>query len=193
MTPYPQTLTVLPRYCRQKLTPEFDTQVSEFLSMLFGFQERQRAKEPLKVTVAVLPGESHVLAGQDSATSCHGYEGGQQELGPREGQVSDRGTQHRAYRGRRSVAAGHLSKSDVSVVGGLDDTLKSILDRSKELELPVFFALSRRKLGRALGKPVPVSIVAVLNCDGAFPQFKVHLYALARDLTSTAAIEDNMR
>ena len=47
--------------------------------------------------------------------------------------------------------------------GGLDEAVKRLLDTARRLDLPVVYALSRRKMGRVLMKQVPVSVCGVLN------------------------------
>jgi hypothetical protein len=51
--------------------------------------------------------------------------------------------------------------------GGIDDLLHQIRAKCEEQKIPIVFALSRRGLGRAVLKKVPVSIVGVFNYDGA--------------------------
>jgi selenocysteine insertion sequence-binding protein 2 len=55
--------------------------------------------------------------------------------------------------------------------GGIDDLLHQIRAKCEEQKIPIVFALSRRGLGRAVLKKVPVSIVGVFNYDGAQEQF----------------------
>jgi ribosomal protein L7Ae-like RNA K-turn-binding protein len=47
--------------------------------------------------------------------------------------------------------------------GGLDEAVKRLLDAARRLDLPIVYALSRRKLGRVLFKKVPVSCCGILN------------------------------
>jgi len=54
----------------------------------------------------------------------------------------------------------------------LDDKGKEILHLTKNADVPIFFNLNKRKLGRALGKSIKVSIVGILRADGADEPFK---------------------
>lgn len=47
--------------------------------------------------------------------------------------------------------------------GGLDEAVKRLLDTARRMDLPIVYALSRRKIGRVLLKKVPVSCVGILN------------------------------
>merc|ERR550532_3384564 len=56
--------------------------------------------------------------------------------------------------------------------GGLDDTVEDLIETAREAEVPVIFALSRNRIGKALGKNIRLSIVAVLSAEGVHQQFK---------------------
>ena len=60
--------------------------------------------------------------------------------------------------------------------GGLDDAVNEILAlaRASEAEdgITVVFALSKKKLGKALGKKVKVSAVGIYSMDGAYDVYK---------------------
>lgn len=47
--------------------------------------------------------------------------------------------------------------------GGLDEAVKRLLDSARRMDLPIVYALSRRKIGRVLLKKVPVSCVGIFN------------------------------
>ena len=51
--------------------------------------------------------------------------------------------------------------------GGLDDAIRSLLVLCEQLAVPYVFSLPRRMLGKALLKPVPVTVVGVFNYEGA--------------------------
>lgn len=51
--------------------------------------------------------------------------------------------------------------------GGLDDTLRTIIDYACDQNIPFVFALNRKALGRSLNKAVPVSVVGIFSYDGA--------------------------
>lgn len=47
--------------------------------------------------------------------------------------------------------------------GGLDEAVRRLLDTARKLDIPIVYALSRRKIGRVLLKKVPVSCCGILN------------------------------
>lgn len=59
----------------------------------------------------------------------------------------------------------------LSVPGGLDEALHTIIDTCREQGVPFVFALSRKALGRCVNKAVPVSLVGIFNYDGAQVSF----------------------
>ena len=61
--------------------------------------------------------------------------------------------------------------------GAVDKKVQEIIDMGQEKGVMLVFALNRRKLGKALGKTVKVSIVGVQNMDGANQEYK-QLYKL---------------
>ena len=57
--------------------------------------------------------------------------------------------------------------------GGLDDVMLKLLDAAREKDLPVVYALSRKKLGKALGSGVSrVSAACLLILDGVHEEAK---------------------
>ena len=56
--------------------------------------------------------------------------------------------------------------------GGLDENVAEIIKLARGAEFPVVFALNMRKLGRALGKTIKVSAVALYNADGAHQELR---------------------
>jgi len=50
--------------------------------------------------------------------------------------------------------------------GGLDERVKDILRVGYEKDVPVIFALSRSRIGRAVGKSLRMSVLAVLDATG---------------------------
>ena len=56
--------------------------------------------------------------------------------------------------------------------GAVDKKVQEIIDMGQEKGVLLVFALNRRKLGKALGKTVKVSIVGVQNMDGANQEYK---------------------
>ncbi len=86
----------------------------------------------------------------------------------------------RIVMGLREVARGIRARKDNMVVmannldeyGAIDSKLQEILDLARAEELPVLYELNKRKLGKALGKSIKVSVVGIQNADGAQEQFK---------------------
>lgn len=86
----------------------------------------------------------------------------------------------RLVMGLREVARGiraHKIKmiamaNNLDDYGAIDSKLQEILDLAGAEDLPVLFELNKRKLGKALGKSIKVSVVGIHNADGAHEQFK---------------------
>ena len=86
----------------------------------------------------------------------------------------------RVVMGLREVARGIRARKMKMVVmannldeyGAIDSKLQEILDLARVGELPVLYELNKRKLGKALGKSIKVSVVGIQNADGAHEQFK---------------------
>lgn len=57
--------------------------------------------------------------------------------------------------------------------GGLDEAVKRLLDIARQKDLPIVYALSRRKLGRVLMKKVPVSCCGVFNYQATEETWKL--------------------
>jgi len=51
--------------------------------------------------------------------------------------------------------------------GGLDDRMRELLALAYQSKIPVIFALSRARLGKALGKSLNISVLGVLDAIGA--------------------------
>ncbi|CAB1118304.1 unnamed protein product [Ectocarpus sp. CCAP 1310/34] len=129
-------------YVHQPPDKEANDLVFEMLQLLFKFQERARLSDPAKAK-----------------------------------------TRRRLVIGLREVLRGVKAKKvrllivapNVDAVGGeggLDDKVVEIIDKAREEETPVVFALSKRKIGKALGKTIKVSAVGVYSFDGANEQQK---------------------
>ena len=82
--------------------------------------------------------------------------------------------------GLREVARGirsHKVKmvimaNNVDEYGALDTKLQDILTLANEEDVPIIFELNKRKLGKALGKNIKISVVGIQNADGAYETFK---------------------
>jgi selenocysteine insertion sequence-binding protein 2 len=86
----------------------------------------------------------------------------------------------RIVMGLREVARGIRSHKVKMIVmannldpyGAIDEKLQEILDLAREEDVPVIFELNKRRLGKAVGKNIKVSVVGIQNADGAHHQFK---------------------
>jgi selenocysteine insertion sequence-binding protein 2 len=86
----------------------------------------------------------------------------------------------RIVMGLREVARGiHARKVKMVVMaenldeyGTIDSKLQEILELACVGELPVLYELNKRKLSKALGKLIKVSVVGIQNANGAHDQFK---------------------
>ena len=86
----------------------------------------------------------------------------------------------RLVMGLREVARGIRAKKVKMVVlannldeyGALDSKLEAILTLANDNDIPVIFDLNKRKIGKALGKTIKVSVVGIENADGAYDSFK---------------------
>lgn len=68
------------------------------------------------------------------------------------------------------IMAPNLDRSEAD--GGLDDTVEELMDLCFENEVPIVFALSRNRMGKALGKNIRMSIVCVLSAEGVHQELK---------------------
>lgn len=73
----------------------------------------------------------------------------------------------RAHKVKMVVMANNLDE-----YGEIDSKLQEILDSAKNEGIPILFELNKRKLGKALGKSIKVSVVGIQNADGAQEGFK---------------------
>jgi len=86
----------------------------------------------------------------------------------------------RLVMGLREVARGIRARkvkmvimaNNLDMYGAIDSKLQEILDLAREEDVPVFFELNKRKLGKALGKSIKVAVVGIQNSDGAHNPFK---------------------
>mmetsp|Transcript_118809 Transcript_118809/g.296263 ORF Transcript_118809/g.296263 Transcript_118809/m.296263 type:complete len:589 (+) Transcript_118809:66-1832(+) len=129
-------------YVHQVLSDDLDDKVKAMLGELVRFQERAKERDPLKY--------------QKQKRFC---------VGMREA--------------RRSVARGKAkgiicapNLEECSAEGGLDDTVEDLIEACRDAEVPVIFALSRNRIGKALGKNIRLSIVCILSAEGVHQEFK---------------------
>jgi len=86
----------------------------------------------------------------------------------------------RLVMGLREVARGIRARkvkmvvvaNNLDMYGAIDSKLQEILDLATEKDVPVFFELNKKKLGKALGKTIKVAVVGIQSADGAYEPFK---------------------
>ncbi|XP_062512156.1 selenocysteine insertion sequence-binding protein 2-like isoform X2 [Corticium candelabrum] len=128
-------------YCDQVLDKQLDDIVMKFLQKLTEFQDKQFHKDPSKAKQ-----KRRIV------------------LGLREVH------KHLKLQKLKCVIVSPNVES-ITSQGGTDDLLHQIRAKCEEQKVPIVFALSRRGLGRAVSKKVPVSIVGVFSYDGAQAHF----------------------
>ena len=69
---------------------------------------------------------------------------------------------------------------DSTSKGSLNDKISDLITVCKSKEVPVIYALSRRKLGKSVGKKLRTSVVAVLSADGANEDLKAALKLVSK-------------
>jgi selenocysteine insertion sequence-binding protein 2 len=170
-------------YVNQLPTPELDALVVEMLSNLFRFQERLRLTSPAKAKAKrrLVMGIREVLRGLragnvkmviaapniDTAAVTGATAAGDTVTTSGEAAAAEAVA---AQDGGAAAAA--AAATDVVHTNPLDDKVAEILAAAAEREVPVVFALSKRRLGRALQKQIKVSIVGVYSFEGAFDERK---------------------
>jgi ribosomal protein L7Ae-like RNA K-turn-binding protein len=140
-------------YCKQLITPELNAAVTALLQKLKFFQDRLKAQDAVKAKM-----------------------------------------RRRFVLGLREVRRGVLARKVKCVImtpniekveahGGLDSFITQIItecekdreDGDEDIEIdkiPLVFALTRNKLGKALGKPMTLSVVGLYDVNGAFEEYK---------------------
>ena len=129
-------------YVHQELSDDLDEKVKFVLSELVRFQER--AKEQNAMKYAKLK------------RFCVGLREAKRAI-----------TRNKC---KGLIVAPNLEVSTAE--GGLDDTVEDVIEMARENEVPVIFALSRNRIGKAMGKNIRLSIVALHSVDGVHQQFK---------------------
>ena len=71
------------------------------------------------------------------------------------------------------IVSYNIEKSSTN--GSLDDQVTEIITLAKVASIPIVYALSKRRLGKALGKTIKVSCVGIVRYDGANQEFKTLL------------------
>uniref|UniRef100_A0A7S1B9S1 RRM domain-containing protein n=1 Tax=Corethron hystrix TaxID=216773 RepID=A0A7S1B9S1_9STRA len=89
-------------------------------------------------------------------------------------------SRRRLVMGLREVARGIRSHKIKMVImacnldeyGAIDCKLQEIINLAEENDAPIIFELTKRAIGKALGKSIKIGVVGIQNADGAHPQFK---------------------
>lgn len=128
---------------QQRLDPALDALCFEMVEKLFQYQERVRLRDPTKAKQ-----RRRLVFGLREV-----------KRGIKLGQV------------KCVVVAPNIDEGHFA--GGLDDTVNEIISLGRASEdCTVLFALSKKKLGKALGKNVRVSAVGIYSMDGAYDAYK---------------------
>mmetsp|Transcript_18098 Transcript_18098/g.41963 ORF Transcript_18098/g.41963 Transcript_18098/m.41963 type:complete len:518 (+) Transcript_18098:108-1661(+) len=138
-------------YVHQVLSSELDEKVKGMLGQLAQYQERAREKDPLKFSKL--------------KRLCYGMREAERAIG----------------RGKAKCLILAPNLEECSVEGGLDDVVETLIEECRENDVPVVFALSRNRIGKALGKSIRLSIVCVLSAEGAHQGLK-EIIKLTEDL-----------
>ncbi|GAB6032086.1 Selenocysteine insertion sequence-binding protein 2-like [Chamberlinius hualienensis] len=129
-------------YCHQNLSSEIDEVTTKLLQDLIRFHDRVYQKDPVKAKM-----RRRLVVGLREMTK-----------------------HLKLKRLKCVILAPNLER--ISNQGGLDDVIDNIISLSEEMNVPVVFALSRRKLGYVCLKRVPVSGVGIFNYDGSEENYK---------------------
>jgi ribosomal protein L7Ae-like RNA K-turn-binding protein len=135
--PHPAGNFAINTYVDQDMSPELDAIVSEMISTACFYQERQRMDDSRKGAV-----KRRLLIGlREVLKAC------------------------KNGKARAVVVAPNLEKT--STEDSISDVVVEIIRACTTAEpaIPVIFALSRRKLGAALGKSLKASVVAFLSFE----------------------------
>ncbi|EKX51709.1 hypothetical protein GUITHDRAFT_102313 [Guillardia theta CCMP2712] len=134
--------TLIREYCDQKLSEDLNKTVFNFLSKLNAFQERMKERDPLKAKM-----KRRVSSGLREVYRSV-----------------------RIQEAKLVVIAPNIESSPSE--GGLDDRVEEIIKAAKSKGIPIVFALSRNRLGKALGKSMRMSAASVHNVDGVHEMYK---------------------
>jgi selenocysteine insertion sequence-binding protein 2 len=56
--------------------------------------------------------------------------------------------------------------------GVIDEKLQEIIDLCATEGVPVFYELSKRAMGKSIGKTIKIAVIGVQSAEGAHQQFK---------------------
>lgn len=129
-------------YVHQVLSDDLDEKVKLMLGELARFQERAKEKDPMKFAKL--------------KRLCYG--------------LREAGRSVTRGKAKCLIIAPNLEES--SLEGGLDDTVEELIELCRENDVPTIFALSRNRIGKALGKNIRLSIVCLLSVEGVHKEFR---------------------
>jgi len=129
-------------YVHQVLNDDLDEKVKLLLGELGRYQDRTKERDPLKY--------------QKQKRFCVGM----------------REAQRTVARGKAKGIVCAPNLEECSAEGGLDDTVEDLIEACREADVPVIFALSRNRIGKALGKNIRLSIICILSAEGVHQEFK---------------------
>eukprot|EP00928_Gymnodinium_smaydae_P089372 TRINITY_DN73347_c0_g1_i1.p1 TRINITY_DN73347_c0_g1~~TRINITY_DN73347_c0_g1_i1.p1 ORF type:complete len:584 (-),score=134.37 TRINITY_DN73347_c0_g1_i1:81-1832(-) len=133
---------VVRHYVHQVLSDDMDEKVKFVLSKLVQFQDRAKEKDPAKFA--------------KNKRYCVGMREGSRAIAK--------------GKARCLILAPNLEVCTGE--GGLDDQIDNLVELCHEHDVPVIFALSRNRIGKALGRNVRQSVVTVLSAEGVHQEFK---------------------
>jgi len=132
-------------YVHQVLSDDLDEKVKFVLSELARYQERAKERDPMKY--------------QKQKRLCVGL----------------REAQRNVARGKAKAIVCAPNLEECAAEGGLDDTVEDLIEACREHDVPVVFALSRNRIGKALGRNIRLSIVCLLSLEGAHVEWRAVL------------------
>jgi len=133
------------RYAKQVITNELNGSISVLLKKLKGFQDRLYHTDKIKAKM-----RRRLLYGlREVAKSVN------------------------VQSSKAIIIAPNIEQ--IESEGGLDDRIAQIITEAKENNIPVVFALTKRRIGSALGVQGFISMVSILDYNGADDEFKIVL------------------
>jgi len=136
-------------YCTHLLSPDLDTAISQLLTDLVRFQDKQHAKDPIKAKAR----RRYVVGLREVAKFL------------------------KVKKVSCVILAPDIER--VETEGGLDDTVTKLIKDSEVQEVNTVFGLNRRKLGKLCLKKVPVSCIGIMNYQGSDENYKQILALVA--------------
>jgi selenocysteine insertion sequence-binding protein 2 len=129
-------------YIKQQILPELNQAVRKLLAELVRFQQRLEAKDPDKARQ-----KRRLLSGLREVLRT-------------------------VQRGKAKCVIIAPNIEHITAAGGLEDHLQEIVKQCKRTNTFLTFAMTRNTLGKAIGKRLRVSVVAILDFSGAEELYK---------------------